>query len=133
PRVVRESPPGIGACGWPRGAARTGARSVWSGTWSDVGQRHSGIAMLQCAAFSRLLANSQNVSRESMAFGVVVVGAGPAGLATACRLGQLARAGGREISIGGVEKGAAIGSHNISGAVFDPRPLDELFPDWRAR
>ncbi len=68
-----------------------------------------------------------------MEFDVVVVGAGPAGLATACRLAQLARAGGREISIGVVEKGAAIGSHIISGAVFDPRPLDELFPDWRAR
>jgi electron-transferring-flavoprotein dehydrogenase len=68
-----------------------------------------------------------------MEFDVVVVGAGPAGLATACRLAQLARADGRELSIGVVEKGAAIGSHIVSGAVFDPRALDELFPDWRAR
>src|SRR5690242_2451578 len=89
--------------------------------------------MLQCAAFSRPPANSQNVSRDSMEFDVVVIGAGPAGLATACRLAQLARAGRSEISIGVVEKGAAIGSHIISGAVFDARPLDELFPDWRAR
>ena len=71
------------------------------------------------------------MSRESMEFDVVVVGAGPAGLATACRLGQLARDTGRALSIGVVEKGAAVGAHIVSGAVLEPRALTELFPDWR--
>jgi len=73
------------------------------------------------------------MSRESMGLDVVVVGAGPAGLATACRLAQLARAAGRELNVGVVEKGAAVGAHIISGAVFEPRALEELFPDWRER
>ena len=73
------------------------------------------------------------MSRESMEFDVVVIGAGPAGLATACRLAQLARAANRELTIGVVEKGAAVGAHIVSGAVFEPRALDELFPDWRER
>ncbi|RPI61417.1 MAG: NAD(P)/FAD-dependent oxidoreductase, partial [Lysobacterales bacterium] len=73
------------------------------------------------------------MSRESMEFDVVVIGAGPAGLATACRLGQLARDAGRELTVGVVEKGAAVGAHIVSGAVFEPRALDELFPDWRER
>jgi electron-transferring-flavoprotein dehydrogenase len=68
-----------------------------------------------------------------MEFDVVVVGAGPAGLAAACRLGQLARAADRELSVGVVEKGAAVGAHIVSGAVLEPRALDELFPDWRER
>ena len=74
-----------------------------------------------------------SMSRESMEFDVVVIGAGPAGLATACRLAQLARAANRELTIGVVEKGAAVGAHIVSGAVFEPRALDELFPDWRER
>jgi electron-transferring-flavoprotein dehydrogenase len=73
------------------------------------------------------------MSRESMELDVVVVGAGPAGLAAACRLAQLARAAGRELQIGVVEKGSAVGAHIVSGAVLEPRSLDELFPDWRER
>ena len=71
------------------------------------------------------------VERESMEFDVVIVGGGPAGLATACRLAQLANEQGTEHSIVVVEKGSEIGAHILSGNVFDPRALDELFPDWK--
>ena len=74
-----------------------------------------------------------DVPRESMAFDVVIVGAGPAGLAAACRLGQLGAERGTELSVCVVEKGAEVGAHIVSGALFDPRPLTELFPDWAAR
>src|SRR3954447_397362 len=70
-------------------------------------------------------------SRESMAYDVVIVGAGPAGLAAAIRLKQLAAAAGRELSVCILEKGSEVGAHILSGAVVDPRALDELLPDWR--
>ena len=65
--------------------------------------------------------------REAMEFDVVVVGAGPAGLAAAIRLRQLAP----EATICVLEKGAEVGAHILSGAVIEPRALDELLPDWR--
>jgi electron-transferring-flavoprotein dehydrogenase len=71
--------------------------------------------------------------RDSMEFEVVIVGAGPAGLATACRLAQLAREQGREPSVCVVEKGSEVGAHILSGAIIESRALDELFPDWRER
>ena len=69
--------------------------------------------------------------RESMEYDVVIVGAGPAGLAAGIRLKQLAAEKGTEISVCIVEKGSEVGAHIISGAVMDPRAMTELIPDWR--
>jgi electron-transferring-flavoprotein dehydrogenase len=69
--------------------------------------------------------------RESMAYDVVIVGAGPAGLCAAIRLKQLAEAEGRNLSVCILEKGSEVGAHILSGAVLDPRALDELLPNWR--
>ncbi len=71
------------------------------------------------------------VERESMEFDVVIVGAGPAGLSTAIRIAQQAKTAGTEISLCVVEKGSEVGAHILSGAVFEPRALNELFPDWQ--
>src|SRR3954470_23659755 len=70
-------------------------------------------------------------ARESMEFDVVVVGAGPAGLATAIRLKQQAMEQGADISVVVVEKGSEVGAHILSGAVIDPIGLDALLPEWR--
>jgi electron-transferring-flavoprotein dehydrogenase len=72
------------------------------------------------------------MNRESMEYDLVIVGAGPAGLSAAIRAKQVAAQRGREISVCVLEKGAEVGAHILSGAVLEPRALDELLPDWRA-
>ena len=71
------------------------------------------------------------MEREYMEFDVVIVGAGPSGLSAACRLKQKAAEAGKEISVCVVEKGSEVGAHILSGAVFEPRALNELFPNWK--
>ena len=71
------------------------------------------------------------MEREYMEFDVVIVGAGPAGLSAACRIKQKAAEAGKEVSVCVVEKGSEVGAHILSGAVFEPRALNELFPNWQ--
>ena len=75
---------------------------------------------------------SQFGPRESMDYDVVIVGAGPAGLATAIRLKQLAAQANTEISVVVLEKGSEPGAHILSGAIMDPKALTELLPNWKA-
>lgn len=73
------------------------------------------------------------MSHESISFDVLIIGAGPAGLSAAIRLAQLSQSQNRSLSIGVLEKAAQVGAHSLSGAVLDPKALNELLPDWEKR
>ncbi len=77
--------------------------------------------------------SGERTDREAMEFDVVIVGAGPSGLAAAIRLKQLAAAEGRETSVCVIEKGSEVGAHILSGAVLEARARAELIPDWKEK
>jgi electron-transferring-flavoprotein dehydrogenase len=70
---------------------------------------------------------------DAMSYDVVIVGAGPAGLAAAIRIRQLAMSSGKDISVCVLEKGSEVGAHILSGAVIEPRAINELIPDWKEK
>ena len=96
----------------------TGARAKWLGLETE--EKFKGFGVSACATCDGFFYKNQDV---------VIVGAGPSGLSAAIRLKQL----NSEITVCVVEKGSEVGAHILSGAVFEPRALDELFPDWKER
>lgn len=93
--------------------------------------RDSGVGPSSLASGRCFASLADDEGRESMDYDLLIVGGGPAGLAAAIRAKQVA--GDRELNVCVVEKGGEIGSHILSGNIFEPRALNELFPDWKER
>src|SRR6202035_3575244 len=92
-----------------------------------IGDKRPANTSLSQPGPDQIMSTEELPPRESMEFDVVIVGAGPSGLAAAIRLKQL----NADLTVVVVEKGSEVGAHILSGAVIDPVSLDKLIPDWR--
>uniref|UniRef100_M4C1J1 Electron transfer flavoprotein-ubiquinone oxidoreductase n=1 Tax=Hyaloperonospora arabidopsidis (strain Emoy2) TaxID=559515 RepID=M4C1J1_HYAAE len=111
---------------------------MWRRSLLQLPTRQPLVARSQCRWLSSTMLTAEekellNGPREAMDYDVVLVGAGPAGLAAAIRMKQLSAEKGTDLSVCVVEKGAEVGSHMVSGNVLEPRALNELLPDWKER